>query len=172
LIGRVALLHDVGKIHEKYGRILRKADMLSAEEWDTMREHPADGAALIATMTRLRDLVAPVKHHHENWDGTGYPDGLAGEKIPLAARVVRFADTIDAMTTERPYRRMLTADEVRKEIIRCRATQFDPQMVDSLLSSPAWKSMFAPEIPRERRFGALAVLPGAQRVSSAARPQL
>jgi putative nucleotidyltransferase with HDIG domain len=171
LIGRVALLHDVGKIHEKYGRILRKADMLSAEEWDTMREHPADGAALIATMTRLRDLVAPVKHHHENWDGTGYPDGLAGEKIPLAARVVRFADTIDAMTTERPYRRMLTADEVRKEIIRCRATQFDPQMVDSLLSSPAWRSMFAPEIPRERRFGVLAVLPGAQRASGATRAQ-
>jgi putative nucleotidyltransferase with HDIG domain len=144
-IGRAALLHDVGKIYEKYGPILRKADRLDAAEWDTMREHPSDGAELIATMTRLRELVAPVRHHHENWDGTGYPDGLAGEMIPQAARIIRFADTIDAMTTERPYRRTKTAEDVRAEIIRCRGTQFDPQLVDRLLSSPAWRTMLAPE---------------------------
>ena len=158
-IGRAALLHDIGKIHEKYGPILRKADRLSAEEWDTMREHPADGAELIATMSRLRELVAPVRHHHENWDGTGYPDGLAGELIPQAARIIRFADTIDAMTTERPYRRIMNADEVRAEIVRCRGTQFDPQLVDRLLSSPAWKTMFAPDSNVISRFGSLAVLP-------------
>jgi putative nucleotidyltransferase with HDIG domain len=159
-IGRAALLHDVGKIHEKYGPILRKADRLSAEEWDTMREHPVDGAELIATMTKLRELVAPVRHHHENWDGTGYPDGLTGELIPLPSRVIRFADTIDAMTTERPYRRMMTTEEVRAELIRCRGTQFDPQLVDRLLSSPAWRTMFSPEtavkssltlVPSDRR---------------------
>jgi putative nucleotidyltransferase with HDIG domain len=158
-IGRAALLHDVGKIHEKYGPILRKADRLTADEWDTMRAHPADGAELIATMSRLRELVGPVRHHHENWDGTGYPDGLAGELIPQAARIIRFADTIDAMTTERPYRRILSTDEVRAEIVRCRGTQFDPQMVDRLLSSPAWKSMLAPDGNVAPRFGSLAVLP-------------
>lgn len=159
MIGRAALLHDVGKIHEKYGPILRKADKLTLVEWNTMREHPIDGADLIATMTRLRELVAPVRHHHENWDGTGYPDGMAGELIPLAARIIRFADTIDAMTTERPYRRMLTADEVRAEIVRCRGTQFDPQIVDRLLSSPSWKTMFAAESSVPARYNQLAVLP-------------
>ena len=158
-VGRAALLHDVGKIHEKYGPILRKADRLTAGEWDTMREHPADGAELIATMSRLRELVGPVRHHHENWDGTGYPDGLTGELIPQAARIIRFADTIDAMTTERPYRRTMNVDEVRSEIVRCRGTQFDPQIVDRLLSSPAWRSILTPESTVSARFGVLAVLP-------------
>jgi putative nucleotidyltransferase with HDIG domain len=160
-IGRAALLHDVGKIYEKYGPILRKADHLSPEEWNTMREHPADGAELIATMTRLRDLVRSVRHHHENWDGTGYPDGIAGEVIPLAARIIRFADTIDAMSTERPYRPALTSEEVRAEIVKCRGTQFDPKIVDRLLSSPSWKSMLVPvAIPEHGRFGDLAILSG------------
>lgn len=158
LIGRAALLHDVGKIHEKYGPILRKADRLSADEWNTMREHPTDGAALIATMTPLRELVSPVKHHHENWDGTGYPDGLAGELIPLGARIIRFADTIDAMTTARPYRPVMKGSEVRAEIVRCRGSQFDPGLVDRLLSSPAWKGMFLPETDSPR-YGEIAVLP-------------
>jgi putative nucleotidyltransferase with HDIG domain len=164
MIGKAALLHDVGKISEKYGPILRKADRLTPEEWDTMKEHPADGAALVATMTKLRELVGPVRHHHENWDGTGYPDGLTGELIPLAARVIRFADTVDAMTTERPYRRALTSDEVRLELIRCRGTQFDPRIVDRLLSSPQWSTMFAPVEAGQMatRFGGLAVVAGAR----------
>jgi putative nucleotidyltransferase with HDIG domain len=157
-IGRAALLHDIGKIHEKYGPILRKADRLSAEEWTAMREHPADGAALIATMTPLRELVSAVRHHHENWDGTGYPDGLAGELIPLPARIIRFADTIDAMTTARPYRPVMTGAEVRAEIVRCRGSQFDPGLVDRLLSSPAWKSMFGPE-SGSPRYGEIGVMP-------------
>lgn len=159
MVGRAALLHDVGKIYEKYGPILRKADHLSPEEWTTMREHPGDGAELIATMTRLRELVAPVRHHHENWDGTGYPDGLAGELIPLAARIIRFADTIDAMTTARPYRPGLQPDEVRAEIVRCRASQFDPNIVDKLLSSPIWRTMLNPSTTESARYGELAVLP-------------
>ena len=157
-IGRAALLHDIGKIHEKYGPILRKADRLSPEEWNTMREHPADGAELIATMTPLRELVGAVRHHHENWDGTGYPDGLAGELIPLAARIIRFADTIDAMTTVRPYRPMMKQQDVRAEIVRCRGSQFDPQLVDRLLSSPAWKTMFAPDGEQAQRYGELTVV--------------
>ena len=96
-------------------------------------------------MTRFRDVVPSVRHHHENWDGTGYPDGLAGDAIPLAARIIRFADTIDAMTTERPYRGPLTEAQVRSEVMRCRGTQFDPEMADRLLASPLWPSLFAPE---------------------------
>jgi hypothetical protein len=142
--GRAALLHDVGKIHEKYATVLTKQDKLTAEEWAIIKDHPADGAELIATMTHLRDLVPSVRHHHENWDGTGYPEGLAGEAIPLAARIIRFADTIDAMTTERPYRGPLTESQVRSEVMRCRGTQFDPDIADRLLASALWPSLFAP----------------------------
>jgi hypothetical protein len=144
-VGRAALLHDVGKIYEKYAKVLAKQDKLSAEEWAIIQDHPVDGANLVATMTRLRSLVPPVRHHHENWDGTGYPDRIAGNTIPLAARIIRFADTIDAMTTERPYRRPLTEAQVRAEVIRCRATQFDPEITDQLLASPLWCTLFAPE---------------------------
>ena len=146
LVGRAALLHDIGKIHEKYGQILSKADRLTADEWRIMQEHPSDGAELVATMSRLRELVSAVRHHHENWDGTGYPDALSGEEIPLAARIIRFADTIDAMATERPYRAALSAEQVRQEIVRCRGTQFDPGMADRVLGSPTWKTLFAPPV--------------------------
>jgi putative nucleotidyltransferase with HDIG domain len=159
LTSRAALLHDVGKIHEKYGPIPVKADRLTLEEWKTMREHPDDGARLIATMSPLRELVELVRHHHENWDGTGYPSGLAGELIPLPARIIRFADTIDAMTTERPYRPMMSETEVRAELVRCRGTQFDPTIVDRLLSSPVWKTMFSSaESEAARRYGQLGVI--------------
>ena len=144
-IGRAALLHDVGKIHEKYAPILSKTEKLSPDEWVTMKEHPVDGANLVATMSRLRDIVPAIRGHHENWDGTGYPDGLAGECIPLAARIIRFADTIDAMTTDRPYRRPLTELDVRGELVRCRGTQFDPAITDNLLSSALWPTLFTPD---------------------------
>ena len=144
-IGRAALLHDVGKIYEKYAGVLSKQDKLTPEEWAVIQEHPVDGANLVATMTRLRDLVPAVRHHHENWDGSGYPDRIAGESIPLAARIIRFADTIDAMTTDRPYRRPLTEAQVRAEVVRCRGTQFDPGITDRLLASPLWMTLFAPD---------------------------
>jgi putative nucleotidyltransferase with HDIG domain len=143
-VGHAALLHDVGKIHEKYAGVLSKQDKLSSEEWTLIKEHPADGAELVATMTRLRDLVPAVRHHHENWDGTGYPDRIAGVAIPIAARIIRFADTIDAMTTERPYRGPLSEAQVRAEVLRCRGTQFDPGMTDRLLASSYWQSLFTP----------------------------
>ena len=141
-IGRAALLHDVGKIYEKYAPILVKPEKLTPDEWTTMQEHPIDGANLVATMSKLKDVVPAVRHHHENWDGTGYPDGLAGEAIPLASRIIMFADTIDAMTTERPYRGPLNEAQVRAELIRCRGQQFDPQICDQLLASPLWKTLF------------------------------
>jgi putative nucleotidyltransferase with HDIG domain len=142
-IGRAALLHDVGKIYEKYAPVLAKQDKLTPDEWAIIQDHPEDGANLVATMTRLRDIVPAVRHHHENWDGTGYPHCLAGEMIPLASRIIRFADTIDAMTTERPYRGPLSEPEVRSEVVRYRGIQFDPDIADRLLSSPLWSSLFA-----------------------------
>jgi putative nucleotidyltransferase with HDIG domain len=143
-VGRAALLHDVGKIYEKYAPILRKADKLSPDEWATMQEHPLDGASLVGTMSGLKDVVPAIRHHHENWDGSGYPDGLAGEAIPLEARIISFADTIDAMTSERPYRQPLSEAQVRAEILRCRGRQFDPEISDRLLGSPIWHSLFQP----------------------------
>lgn len=149
-VSTAALLHDVGKIHEKYGKILTKEDKLTPDEWALMREHPIDGANLVSTMTRLHGFVAPVRHHHENWDGTGYPDGLAGDRIPLASRIIMFADTIDAMTTARPYRGPLSEEIVRAEIVRRRGEQFDPEIADAILSSPIWRQLFVPAHPSSR----------------------
>jgi putative nucleotidyltransferase with HDIG domain len=143
-VARASLLHDVGKIHEKYAPILRKPGKLSPDEWQTMQEHPADGAVLVSTMSRLHDIVPSIRHHHERWDGSGYPDGLAGENIPRTSRIIALADTIDAMTSERPYRRTLSEDEVRAEVVRCRGTQFDPAMTDQVLSAPVWRTFFVP----------------------------
>jgi putative nucleotidyltransferase with HDIG domain len=156
-IGTAALLHDVGKIYDKYAPILAKQSRLTSEEWAIIKEHPVDGANLIATMTRLRELVPAVKHHHENWDGTGYPEGLKGTEIPLASRVIMFADTVDAMTTERPYRGPLDEADVRAELVRCRGKQFDPEIADKLLTSDFWSTLFPPagRNPARPRFLAL-----------------
>jgi putative nucleotidyltransferase with HDIG domain len=137
-----ALLHDVGKIYEKYGPILSSAGRLSAAEWAVMQEHPVDGANLVSTITRMRHLVPAVRHHHENWDGSGYPDRKAGSDIPLASRIIMFADTIDAMTSERPYRRALTENDVIAELRKCRGKQFDPEIADKLLAAGVWKTLF------------------------------
>jgi HD-GYP domain-containing protein (c-di-GMP phosphodiesterase class II) len=139
-----ALLHDVGKIHEIFGPILSKPGRLTPEEQVIMRTHPIKSAELAGTVTQLRDVVPLIRHHHENWDGTGYPDGLKGDAIPLGSRIIMFADTIDAMTTDRPYRAALDATAVRKELLRFRGTQFDPTICDALLRSPQYSKLFAP----------------------------
>jgi len=90
----------------------------------------------------VRDVVPLIRHHHENWDGTGYPDGLKGEAIPLGSRIIMFADTIDAMTTDRPYRAALDATAVRRELLRFRGTQFDPGICDALLRSAEYSKLF------------------------------
>ena len=139
-----ALLHDVGKIHEIYAPILRKPEKLSPAEWSVMQTHPIKSAELVSTVSHLKEVIEPIRHHHENWDGTGYPDGLQGTQIPLAARIVLFADTIDAMTTDRPYRKALTEPQVRSELIKFRGKQFDPEMCDKLLASPMFGLLFSP----------------------------
>jgi putative nucleotidyltransferase with HDIG domain len=162
-IGTAALLHDVGKIYDKYAPILSKESRLTPEEWAVIKEHPADGADLVATMTQLRDLVPAVRHHHENWDGSGYPDGLSGTDIPLASRIIMFADTFDAMTTKRPYRGPLGEAEVRAELVRCRGKQFDPEIADRLLTNDFWRSLFPPEGRRTPTPRLLALIGGVNR---------
>jgi HD-GYP domain-containing protein (c-di-GMP phosphodiesterase class II) len=139
-----ALLHDVGKIHEVFGPILSKPGRLSPDEQVVMRTHPIKSAELVSTVTHLKDVVPMIRHHHENWDGSGYPDGLKAEAIPLGSRIIMFADTIDAMTTDRPYRAALDATSVRKELVRFRGTQFDPQICDALLRSAEYSKLFTP----------------------------
>jgi putative nucleotidyltransferase with HDIG domain len=141
-LSAAALLHDVGKIHEVFGPILSKPGRLTPEEQVIMRTHPVKSAELAGKVTELRDVVPLIRHHHENWDGTGYPDGLRGENIPLGSRIIMFADTIDAMTTDRPYRAALDATSVRKELLRFRGTQFDPSICDALLRSAEYSKLF------------------------------
>lgn len=138
-----ALLHDIGKIDEIYAPILRKDGKLSAEEWAIMKTHPAKGAELVATLTDLRDVVNPIRHHHEHWNGTGYPDGLSGEDIPFSARIITFADTMDALMTDRPYRKALGEEEVRMEFVRNCGTQFDPALCGQVLAPAVWDRLFS-----------------------------
>jgi hypothetical protein len=146
-----ALLHDVGKIHEDFAPILRKEGPLTDGEWEVMKTHPAKGAELVATLSDLHDIVSPICHHHENWDGTGYPAGIAGESIPLASRIITFADTIDALTTDRPYRRARTESEVRAELVRCRGKQFDPELCDLVLGQSVWTQLLRRITPTQLR---------------------
>jgi putative nucleotidyltransferase with HDIG domain len=147
-VSTAALLHDVGKIHEIFAPILSKPGRLTAEERAIMELHPIKSAELVAKISDLQDIVPSVRHHHENWDGTGYPDRLAGRDIPLASRIIMFADTIDAMTTDRPYRKALTEHEVRAELRKYRGTQFDPDICDALLDSPLYRQIFTGEDSR------------------------
>jgi putative nucleotidyltransferase with HDIG domain len=142
-----ALLHDVGKIHEVFAPILSKPGRLTAEENAIMQTHPIKSAELVQTVSQLGDVVDPIRHHHENWDGTGYPDGLVGENIPVASRIIMFADTIDAMTTDRPYRAALTEGQVRAEFVKLAGRQFDPFICERLLSSPIYMKLFDQDVP-------------------------
>jgi hypothetical protein len=142
-----ALLHDVGKIHEVFAPILSKPGRLTAEENAIMQTHPIKSAELVSNVSQLNDVIAPIRHHHENWDGTGYPDGLVGAAIPLASRIIMFADTIDAMTTDRPYRAALGEAQVRSEFVKLRGRQFDPDICDKLLASSIYAKLFDQDVP-------------------------
>jgi len=127
------MFHDIGKLAVP-DAILTKPDRLTPEEYERIKEHSAEGARIVAKLGRLREAVPIIRHHHERWDGRGYPDGLAGSEIPLAAAVVGLADAWDAMTTERPYHRALDLDEAFAEVRGGRGTQFVPEVVDAFFS--------------------------------------
>jgi diguanylate cyclase (GGDEF)-like protein/putative nucleotidyltransferase with HDIG domain len=126
-------LHDVGKIAVPDG-ILTKPGRLTEEEWEIIRTHPTVGDELLRNFPELSLACDAVGHHHERYDGTGYPDGLAGDKIPLDARIVGAIDAYCAMTTERPYQPRRSPTEAIAELCRCAGTQFDPTVVDALIA--------------------------------------
>lgn len=140
-ISTAALLHDVGKIYEEFFPILRKPGRLSDAEYATMKTHSAKGAALVGKVSHFEDLVPLIMHHHEAWDGTGYPQQKRGDEIPLGARIIALADTIDAMSTSRPYRGALTPEAVRAEIASESGRQFDPTLCDAILQPDAWREI-------------------------------
>ena len=131
-IERGALLHDIGKIGIP-DRILQKAEKLTAEEWTEMRGHPVVGYEMCAKIDLLRQPAQVVLHHHEKWDGSGYPAGLRAEAIPIGARIFAVADALDAMTSDRPYRTMMSFTAARQEILKCTGQQFDPTIVKVFL---------------------------------------
>lgn len=155
-ISVAALLHDVGKIHEVFGPILSKPGRLTPEENAIMKTHPIKSEELAATVSELKDVLPMIRHHHENWDGSGYPDGLAAEMIPVGSRVIMFADTIDAMTTDRPYRMALGEGAVRIELEKFRGKQFDPVIYERLMASPDFGLLFRPgQVVSESRASSL-----------------
>ncbi len=128
------LLHDIGKIGVSE-RILSKPSKLTEEEMDQMKLHPVIGGEIVKDLYGFN--IAPIiKHHHERYDGRGYPEGLAGENIPLGARIIAVADTFDAMTSDRPYRKSLSKDIAVNELIIFKGKQFDPFIVDAFLKNP------------------------------------
>jgi diguanylate cyclase (GGDEF)-like protein len=129
------MLHDIGKIGIP-DSILLKPGPLSPDEWKVMRTHPEVGRRMVEHIPFLAGAVPIVYHHHERWDGTGYPDGLRGEGIPLGARIFAVADALDAMTFDRPYSRAVTVEAAREEIARCSGTHFDPAVVSTFLAIP------------------------------------
>ncbi|MBI5642731.1 MAG: GAF domain-containing protein [Deltaproteobacteria bacterium] len=126
------LLHDIGKIGT-YEAILDKPGKLTDDETKIMREHPAKGAEILAPIKLLKNIRPAIKYHHEFYNGGGYPEGLKGEGIPLFARVLTVADTVDAMAADRPYRKGLAMTEIIAELQRCSGTQFDPKIVKAFL---------------------------------------
>ena len=129
------LLHDVGKIGIP-DRILMKPGPLDEEEWEVMRKHPGMGTRILDTASFLQpDAIQVVGHHHERWDGKGYPSKLAKEEIPIGARLFAIADTFDAMTSDRPYRTRMDPDLASAEIVRCSGTQFDPALVETFVQA-------------------------------------
>jgi putative nucleotidyltransferase with HDIG domain len=123
-----AILHDIGKIGTNI-EILTKRDRLIASEQENMMAHSLIGARILEPVHFLKPIVAAIRHHHENYDGSGYPSGLKGTAIPLKARIVKISDAWDAMTSDRPYRKALSRSAALEELIRHSGTQFDPELV-------------------------------------------
>jgi HD-GYP domain-containing protein (c-di-GMP phosphodiesterase class II) len=131
-IHMAAHMHDIGKIGLP-DDILSKPGRLTQEEWALVRRHPEIGCEILQKSEALRGIARIVLHHHERWDGKGYPAGLRGEEIPLGARIIAVADSIDAMISERPYRAALSLDQCAMELAANRGRQFDPEIAGAAL---------------------------------------
>jgi HD-GYP domain-containing protein (c-di-GMP phosphodiesterase class II) len=133
-IADVALLHDIGKIGIP-NEVLHEPGRLNEQQWEIMKQHPVIGERIVARIPGLEPVAKAIRHEHERWDGDGYPDGLKGDEIPLASRIVLVCDAFHAMTSDRPYRAAMPVEEARAELVRHAGTQFDPVIVGALLSS-------------------------------------
>ena len=132
LIRQAGFLHDIGKIAISE-QVLKKPGTLSYSEYEYVKTHAALGADFLVTCSGLRYLVPVVRHHHERWDGLGYPDGLRGAQIPLEARILAVCDSVEAMASDRPYRRGMPLDEIIAEVQRCAGRQFDPDIAAAFI---------------------------------------
>ena len=145
------LFHDIGKIAVP-DAILAKPGALTEDEYEVIKRHPVDGADIVGKLGALSASVELIRHHHERWDGQGYPDRLAGDDVPLEAFVIGLADAWDAMTTDRPYRRALTLEEATAEVRRGRGTQFAPAVVDAFFTALGRRPVvFEPDEPDASR---------------------
>ncbi len=140
-LGQAALLHDIGKISIP-SVVLWKPARLDADEFELMKTHVARGAAILERLPTLRSAVPIILHHHENFDGSGYPHGIRGRQIPLGARIFALVDTLDAMTSDRCYRKALSIEAAYAEVRRCSGKQFDPAIAEAFLRvEPAYWTM-------------------------------
>jgi HD-GYP domain-containing protein (c-di-GMP phosphodiesterase class II) len=144
----VALLHDVGKIGIP-NEVLQKPSKLTQDEWEIMRQHPVIGEDIVSRVPGYEAVAKAIRHEHERWDGGGYPDGISGETIPLASRIVLACDAFHAMTSDRPYRQAMPLEDACDELLRSAGTQLDPNVVTALVAT------------LERKHGALASAEGA-----------
>jgi putative nucleotidyltransferase with HDIG domain len=156
VIARGAFLHDMGKMAIP-DAILRKPSVLTVEEREVVREHCLRGYDMLRNIPFLSETAEIVYSHQEHFDGKGYPRGLSGSEIPLGARIFSIADTLDAITSDRPYRRVRSFDDAREEILRCSGTQFDPSVVEAFLKIPneLWHELRSEIISRDERLSTL-----------------
>jgi HD-GYP domain-containing protein (c-di-GMP phosphodiesterase class II) len=129
-----SILHDVGKIGVE-DRVLQKPGQLDTEEFALMSRHSEYGSEILSHIKSHRAVIPGVRGHHEKYDGNGYPDQLKGSQIPLVARIISVADAFDAMTSDRPYRKALSHKQAFAELVRCKESQFDPDVVDAFLAT-------------------------------------
>ncbi|MDW8105056.1 MAG: HD domain-containing phosphohydrolase [Armatimonadota bacterium] len=132
ILRRAAELHDIGKVAIS-DNILCKLGRLTEEEIQVMRQHATLALEILGSVQALQPTLPLIKHHHERWDGTGYPDGLSGEQIPLGARIIAVAETYDILTHGASWKEPLSVEEAKAEIQRCAGTQFDPRVVEAFL---------------------------------------
>jgi putative nucleotidyltransferase with HDIG domain len=133
-----ALLHDIGKIGIK-DEVLQKPGALNSEEYQYIQEHPLIGVKIIEGLDFFKDKIPMIRHHHEHYDGSGYPDGLLGAAIPVEARIIAVPDAFDAMTSARPHRGMMPLQDVLMELEKCKGTQFDPKILEIFLHEKIYK---------------------------------
>lgn len=125
-------LHDIGKIGIS-NRFINKKGTLTPTEWAIIRQHTKKSVELLLPLNLSHNIISYIQHHHERFDGTGYPDGLMGDRIPLGARIIAISDSYDSMTSDRPYRKLLSSGEAKNELLKCTGKQFDPNLVSIFL---------------------------------------